>query len=96
MSYNREIYGAVQSAIRDMNLSFYVEQAMREFQMAGYEQQRPSVLMRPKIAPDGNLWCAFYGDDLQSGVCGYGDTPAQAMYDFDKNWNTQKLYGEQK
>jgi hypothetical protein len=52
---------------------------------------RPHVLMRPSIYPDGNAWCALYGEDLQMGVCGFGDTPAAACADFDKNWCGQRL-----
>ena len=48
--------------------------------------QAPHVMMRPKIYPDGNKWCALYGDNIQEGVCGFGDTPANAAYDFDSNW----------
>ena len=32
---------------------------------------------------DGDQWCALYGDDLQSGVAGFGDSPELAMQDFD-------------
>jgi hypothetical protein len=55
------------------------------------EMQRPSVLYRPQVFPDGNKWCALYGADLQQGVAGYGETPAEAMADFDKNWSGQRL-----
>ena len=48
--------------------------------------ERPSVLFRPKLSVDGDQWCAMYGDDLQSGVGGFGDSPAKAMYDFDRAW----------
>ena len=51
----------------------------------------PHVLMRPRIFPDGNQWCALYGEDLQMGVAGFGDTPAEAAADFDLKWSTQKL-----
>lgn len=30
--------------------------------------------------------CALYGDNLQDGVAGFGDSPALAMSDFDKSW----------
>lgn len=46
----------------------------------------PHVLMRPKLSIDGNQWCALYGDNLQDGVAGFGDSPQKAMADFDKNW----------
>jgi hypothetical protein len=47
--------------------------------------------MRPRVFPDGNMWCALYGDNLQDGVAGFGETPAKACADFDKNWAHQTL-----
>ena len=32
-----------------------------------------------KIYPDGNMWCALFGEDLQSGYCGFGKTPEEAL-----------------
>ncbi len=58
------------------------------WQAAAYDQSRPSVLFKPKLYRDGDQWCALLGDDLQSGVCGFGESPAKAMWDFDKSWNT--------
>lgn len=46
----------------------------------------PQTIFRPKLTVDGNQWCALYGDDLQSGVAGFGDSPHAAMNDFDNNW----------
>lgn len=46
----------------------------------------PHYLYRPRLSIDGNQWCALYGEDLQDGVAGFGDSPAKAMADFDKNW----------
>jgi hypothetical protein len=51
----------------------------------------PHVLMRPSLAPDGNMWSALYGPSLAEGVCGFGETPAAAMADFDKKWREQRL-----
>lgn len=50
------------------------------------EQYRPSVLYRPKIMLDGNKWIALYGDNIQDGVCGCGDSPDEAMRAFDSAW----------
>lgn len=50
----------------------------------------PSVLYRPAISIDGDKWCALYGEDLQNGVAGFGDSPEQAMQAFDSAW-LQKL-----
>lgn len=51
------------------------------------EHARPSAVYRPAISIDGNQWCALFGANLQDGVAGFGDSPAEAMHDFDKAWN---------
>lgn len=50
------------------------------------DRERPSTRLRPRIFQDGNKWCALYGDNLQEGVGGFGDTPEQAFADFDREW----------
>ena len=50
----------------------------------------PSTLYRPTLLPDGDRWCALFGDDLQTGVAGFGETPAQAFAAFDKAWGSQR------
>lgn len=50
----------------------------------------PSAVYRPALSIDGNQWCALYGSNLQDGVAGFGDTPADAMREFDKAWATCK------
>lgn len=47
-----------------------------------------SVLYKPRLFRDGDQWCALLGEDLQIGVCGFGSTPAEAMQDFNRAWNT--------
>ena len=54
--------------------------------ISGYCQTRPSVMYRPSLSPDGDQWCALYGENLQEGVAGFGRTPAEAMADFDQAW----------
>ena len=49
----------------------------------------PSAIYRPRLSVDGNQWCALYGDNLQDGVAGFGDSPAGAMTDFDRNWHAK-------
>jgi hypothetical protein len=50
---------------------------------AEYMRTRPSVLYRPALKIDGSKWCALYGDNLQDGVAGFGDSPGAAFADFD-------------
>lgn len=49
--------------------------------------QAAHVRMRPRVFPDGTAWCCLYGDNLQEGVAGFGDTPAQACHAFDLAWD---------
>lgn len=87
-----DVGAAVESAAREAfsNTDTRMASIAQDFAVSAYEQQRPSVLMRPSLSIDGAHWCALYGADLQSGVAGFGDTPALAMNDFDLQWNTQR------
>lgn len=46
--------------------------------------ERPAMLLRPRLFPDGNQWCALYGDDLQMGIAGFGSTADEALRAFDR------------
>ena len=46
-----------------------------------------SILNKVGIKPahkDGNAWCILYGYNLQEGICGFGDTKAEALVEFIK------------
>jgi len=101
MSYSQEIYDAVRSRISGGDVGQAMSDALREafgmahhhmagvaqeFTNAAWEQTRPSVLYKPCLSLDGDQWCALYGDNLQDGLAGFGDSPEAAMADFDANW----------
>ena len=66
-------------------MSFHsISDAVQSVAAAG----RPSAIFRPRIYIDGNQWCVLYGENLQDGVAGFGDSPELAMHDFDVNWAT--------
>ena len=46
----------------------------------------PFTTYKPKMFPDGDQWCALYGENLQEGVAGFGKTPADAVTAFNKAW----------
>lgn len=48
------------------------------------------VRMKPRVFQDGTAWCCLYGDNLQEGVAGFGDTPAQACAAFDIAWDGER------
>lgn len=84
---NGDVGSAVADAARQaFDISHLTSAVAQEYVAAAQEQQRPSVLFRPALSIDGNQWCALYGEDLQSGVAGFGDSAAQAMADFDRAW----------
>jgi hypothetical protein len=98
------IYDAVRSRIGGCNVgdiirevarnafdfSWAVAPVVQDFGMAALQMQKPSVLYRPSIAKDGNKWCTLYGENLMQGVAGFGDSPAEAMEDFDRNWTARE------
>lgn len=45
------------------------------------------ALLKPRICIDGNQWCVLYGENLQDGVAGFGDSPILAVYDFNQAWH---------
>ena len=44
-------------------------------------------MLRPKVYIDGDRWCVLYGENLQDGVAGFGDSPILAVYDFNRAWH---------
>lgn len=83
---NCDVGSAVESVMRECGFGNYAEAAGRAIQESASCYNDPSAIYRPKLSIDGNQWCALYGDDLQSGVAGFGDSVYLAMCDFNKNW----------
>lgn len=63
------------------------QMAGEEWRVSGAQHSRPSVIFKPRLFIDGNQWCALFGESLHDGVAGFGDSPADAMYDFDVQWS---------
>jgi len=60
--------------------------AGQAWQQAAASYDRPAVIWKPKLSLDGNQWCALFGENLQDGVAGFGDSPEAAMWAFDLAW----------
>ncbi len=75
------------------DISQHIEIIKDEIMFVNYEYRRPSVLFKPALSVDGNQFCALYGENLQEGIAGFGDTANEAMRDFDKNWNALNIKG---
>lgn len=91
------IYDAVRSRISGGNVGDIVADACRnafdishimqllhqDFSIAAGEMGRPAVVFKPTLSIDGNMWCALLGENLATGLAGFGSTPAEAMQNFD-------------
>jgi hypothetical protein len=52
---------------------------------------QPDYFMQPcKITYEDERWSILYGDNLLSGVAGFGIDPDSAFNDFIENWNWYK------
>lgn len=99
MDTYQPIYDAVRSRIHSCDIdaivreripsldTFSIEQAFRSMASDIYSMAtRPFVLMRPSLSIDGNQWCALYGENLQDGIAGFGESVEKAAADFDRNY----------
>jgi len=60
------------------------------------EDERDLSLIRifhPKIYIDGDMWCCLLGDNLQDGVCGFGDSPYMAALNFCRAFKAASPHG---
>ena len=64
-------------------LTHYADIADRRAQENEYEVLVLHLMKGMAIVPfkDGDQWCALYGEDLQAGIAGFGNTPFLAMAD---------------
>jgi hypothetical protein len=46
---------------------------------------------KPKLIKDGNAWICLYGEDLQSGLAGDGDTPLAAIKSWYENFREPEV-----
>lgn len=52
------------------------------------ENEYWAEMLKPKVSIDGNQWCVLYGENLQDGIAGFGDTLYLAILDFNKSFST--------
>ncbi|TLX52782.1 hypothetical protein DN824_21990 [Stutzerimonas nosocomialis] len=71
----------------EMAANGMIHAAQEQFQHVAACLTDYSVMYRPALSIDGNKWCALYGENLQDGVAGFGDSPAEAMQDFNREFS---------
>lgn len=80
---NEEKLAIVQRYNHDKNLTHQSEMNA----LIEAEEMNLIRILKPKIFIDGNQWCVLYGNNIQDGICGFGETPRKAVYDFNKAWD---------
>lgn len=46
-------------------------------------------MIKPGLTIDGDQWCCLYGDDLQSGIVGFGKSPIEAIRQWNGEWHKE-------
>jgi hypothetical protein len=59
------------------------------YDLNGETWSRPT-LHSIQIYKDGNMWCALVGGNIQSGWCGFGVTPQEAIEELMEQFKTQE------
>lgn len=74
------------SAMAMNAISFAADGIAYEFKNLAIQKQELVFVeaLNPKITKDGDMWCVLYGEDLQEGIAGFGETPMRAILEFNK------------
>ena len=80
-------YEQIESSQRQFNETLEHDARFRAAQRQ--EEMAIVSMLHPKITKDGNQWCVLYGDNLQEGIAGFGNTPGDAIRDFNCAFNKQ-------
>jgi hypothetical protein len=75
--------------MQDMDYETLTAEAKHSAAIEAQEMNLVATL-RPRIFIDGNMWCVLFGEDLQNGIAGFGETPRLAVYDFNKAWDKSR------
>lgn len=70
------------------------ENTHEDYQAAEYRNQTAQEekefklfsMLKPLLSRDGNQWCVLYGKDLQVIIAGFGNSPHQAIMNFNSEW----------
>ena len=81
------------------NNHWQTAQLVDELILAATELRAMQVIatIKPVLSKDGNQFCYLLGENLQEGISGFGDTVAQAMYEFNRAfWNEKAVNPNQR
>ena len=61
-------------------------EAVSHMAAVAIERNRPFMLLRPGLFQDGDQWTCLLGENMQTGVVAFGDSPDEATRNWDKAW----------
>lgn len=63
---------------------------MKHEELLEHIQQAVDTCFEYELVPykDGNQWCVLYGENIQDGIVGFGDTRLDAMLEFKKEYDS--------
>jgi len=76
----------MQGFLAENDSSWVAQHMVESVNIQRNEQLRPSVLFKPRVFKDGDMWCCLLGENLMEGVVAFGKTPDEATREFDKQW----------
>ena len=59
----------------------------RQFAVMQQAEYNLFSVLKPKLYKDANEWCCLYGDNIQEGISGFGETPHKAILDWNTAWD---------
>lgn len=84
------------SGILDKEMSHMLANSINHYESIQHQEKLNLIIseqemlyvktFRLKPFKDGNIWCVLLGEELMSGVVGFGETPLKAILDFNKNF----------
>ncbi len=69
----------------------HLEHISRMYTIGEAAEMNLFLLLKPTLQQDGDQWCVLYGDDLQVGIVGFGDTPRKAIREWTKEWDKKAV-----
>ena len=78
-------YEQIESSQKQHNETLRHSEAMIEAATgADYKQ---FAMIKPNLYKDGDKWCCLYGVDQIVGIVGFGNTPHEAILDWNSAWH---------
>jgi hypothetical protein len=74
-------------------MEYHHEEVLYQEELLRIQEERELILIKQtgaKLSRDGNQYCYLIGEDMQSGVAGFGKTPYAAMMELNR-----KFYNEE-